>query len=86
MDKKFKLPPPSAKSEPIPASSEAFSNGATMVQSQQPSRPLAPVRLNLDLSVEIHEQVRRRATDLRMSIAQYVRELIRKDLQERILE
>jgi hypothetical protein len=57
-----------------------------MVHSQQPPRPLKPVRLNIDLTPDFHERVKRRAADLRLTGAQYVRELISKDLQDQILE
>jgi hypothetical protein len=86
MTRKFKLPPHTARSEQRPASQEEFSNDAGMVHSQQPRRPLKPVRLNIDLTPDFHERVKRRAADLRLTGAQYVRELILKDLQDRILE
>jgi hypothetical protein len=86
MDNKFELLPRAARSEPRPSSLEEFSNDAGMVHSQPPPRPLKPVRLNLDLTPDFHERVKRRAADLRMTGAQYVRELISKDLQDRILD
>ncbi|MGF6858217.1 plasmid partition protein ParG [Paraburkholderia sp. CI3] len=86
MTSKFKLAPSIASPEPRPANAEEFANGAGMVHSQQPQRPLKPVRLNLDLTPDLHERVRRRAADLRLTGAQYVRELILKDLKDRILE
>jgi len=85
MTQKFTVPPHTAKPEPRPSSPEEFSNGAGMVLSQQQPRPLKPVRLNLDLTPDFHERVKRRAADLRMTGAQYVRELILRDLQDRIL-
>jgi hypothetical protein len=81
----FVLQPHAAKPEPRPTSVEEFCNDAGMVRSQQPPRPLKPVRLNLDLTPDFHERVKRRAADLRMTGAQYVRELILRDLQDRIL-
>ncbi|MGF6877270.1 plasmid partition protein ParG [Paraburkholderia sp. MM5477-R1] len=86
MTSKFKLPLPAATAEPRPTNTEEFANGAGMVHSQQPQRPLKPVRLNLDLTPDLHERVRRRAADLRLTGAQYVRELILKDLRDRMLE
>ena len=86
MSSKFKLPAHTTKPEPLPASPEEFSNGAVMVRSQQQPRPLKPIRLNLDLTPDFHERVKLRAADLRLTGAQYVRELILKDLQERILD
>ena len=86
MTSKFKLRPHTARPELHPASSEEFSNDAGMVHSQQPPRPLKPVRLNLDLTPDFHERVKLRAADLRLTGAQYVRELILKDLQNRILD
>jgi hypothetical protein len=86
MTDKFSAPPRKARPELRPASLEEFSNGAAMVLSQQPPRPLKPVRLNLDLTPDFHDRVKRRAADLRLTGAQYVRELILKDLQDRILD
>jgi hypothetical protein len=86
MTSKFKLPPHTDRPELRPTSPEEFSNDAGMVHSQQPPRALKPVRLNIDLTPDFHERVRRRAADLRLTGAQYVRELISKDLQDRILE
>jgi hypothetical protein len=86
MNSKFKLQPHTARPELRPASSEEFSNDAGMVHSQQPPRPLKPVRLNLDLTPDFHERMKLRAADLRLTGAQYVRKLILKDLQDRILD
>lgn len=86
MTSKFKLQPNTARPELRPNSREEFSNDAGMVHSQQPSRALKPVRLNIDLTPDFHERVKRRAADLRLTGAQYVRELISKDLQDRILK
>ncbi|OJA91921.1 hypothetical protein BGV71_03270 [Burkholderia ubonensis] len=86
MTSKFKLQPQTSRPGPRPNSPEEFSNDAGMVHSQQQPRALKPVRLNIDLTPDFHEQVRRRAADLRLTGAQYVRELISKDLQDRILE
>jgi hypothetical protein len=86
MTSKFKLSPHTAMPEPRPTNTEEFANGAGMVHSQQPPRPLKPVRLNLDLAPDFHERVKLRAADLRLTGAQYVRELILKDLQDRILD
>jgi hypothetical protein len=85
MNSKFKVAP-NQNAEPRPASTEEFGNGAAMVRSQKAVRPLKPVRLNLDLTPDFHERVKRRAADLRLTGAQYVRELILKDLRDRILE
>ncbi|MFC0402551.1 hypothetical protein [Paraburkholderia rhizosphaerae] len=86
MTSKFKLQPYNARPELRPNSPEEFSNDAGMVRSQLPSRALKPVRLNIDLTPDFHERVKRRAADLRLTGAQYVRELISKDLQDPILE
>jgi hypothetical protein len=86
MTSKFKLPLPSATTEPRPTSTEEFASSAGMVRSQQQLRPLKPIRLNLDLTPDLHERVKLRAADLRLTGAQYVRELILKDLQDRILD
>ncbi|MDN7182386.1 hypothetical protein M0D69_31085 [Caballeronia sp. SEWSISQ10-4 2] len=86
MTSKFKLQPHTARPELRPASPEDFSNDAGMVRSQQQPRPLKPVRLNLDLTPDFHERVKLRAAYLRLTGAQYVRELILKDLQDRILD
>jgi hypothetical protein len=86
MTSKFKLQPHTARPELRPNSPEEFSNDAGMVRTQQPSRALKPVRLNIDLTPDFHERVKRRAADLRLTGAQYVRELILKDLHDRILE
>lgn len=83
---KFKLQPHTARPELRPNNPEEFSNDAGMVRTQQPSRALKPVRLNIDLTPDFHERVKRRAADLRLTGAQYVRELISKDLQDLILE
>lgn len=83
---KFKLQPHTGRPELRPNSPEEFSNDAGMVRTQQPSRALKPVRLNIDLTPDFHERVKRRAADLRLTGAQYVRELISKDLQDLILE
>ncbi|MBU9556032.1 hypothetical protein [Burkholderia multivorans] len=85
MTSKFKLQPHTIRPGPHPNSPDEFSNDAGMVHSQQPPRALKPVRLNIDLTPDFHEQVRRRAADLRLTGAQYVRQLISKDLQDRIL-
>ncbi|MDR6384020.1 hypothetical protein [Paraburkholderia caribensis] len=86
MTNKFKIAPHTAGPEPRTVSPEEFSNDAGMVRSQQPPRALKPVRLNIDLTPDFHERVKRRAADLRLTGAQYVRELISKDLHDRILE
>jgi hypothetical protein len=86
MTNKFKLLPRTPRSASHPSSPEEFSSDAGLVHSQRPPRPLKPVRLNLDLTPDFHEQVKRRAVDLRMTCAQYVRELISKDLQDRVLD
>jgi hypothetical protein len=86
MTSKFKLPPPTATPKSRPASLEEFSNDAGMVHSQQPPRPLKPIRLNLDLEPSFHERAKVRAAELRMTGAQYVRELISRDLRDRILD
>jgi len=83
---KFTVLPRTVRPDPRPASLEEFSNDAGMVRSQQPPRPLKPVRLNLDLEPSFHERAKLRAAELRMTGAQYVRELISKDLRDRILE
>lgn len=86
MTSKFKLPQPESTTESPPTDAEEFANGAGMVRSQKPPRPLKPVRLNIDLTPDFHERVKRRAAGLRLTGAQYVRELISKDLLDRILE
>jgi hypothetical protein len=86
MTRKFKLPLPAATTEPRPCSTEEFAGSAGLVRSQQQPRPLKPIRLNLDLTPDLHERVKLRAADLRFTGAQYVRALILKDLQDRILD
>jgi hypothetical protein len=86
MNNKFKLPVHTTKPEPPPDSPEDFSNGAVLVRSQQQPRPLKPIRLNLDLTPDLHERLKLRIADLRLTGAQYVRGLILKDLQDRILD
>jgi hypothetical protein len=86
MTSKFSVLPRTDRPQLRPASLDEFSNDAGMVLSQQQPRPLKPVRLNLDLTPDFHERVKLRAADLRLTGAQYVRELILKDLQDRILD
>jgi len=86
MTSKFRLPPRTATPEQRPTSLEEFANDAGMVHSQQPPRPLKPVRLNVELEPSLHERAKLRAAELRMTSAQYVRELISMDLRDRILE
>jgi hypothetical protein len=86
MTSKFKLPLPAATLESCPTSTEEFASNAGMVRSQQRPRPLKPIRLNLDLTPDLHERVKLRAAGLRFTGAQYVRALILKDLQDRILD
>ena len=86
MTSKFRLPPRTATPESRPTSLEEFANDAGMVHSQLPQRPLKPVRLSVELEPSLHERAKLRATALRMTSAQYVRELISMDLRDRILE
>ncbi len=80
---KFKIGP-SAASKPAsgsaPATAEEFAAGAAMVQSQAGSRPVKPVRLNLDLDPDTHRRLKIRAVESGTSIAQLVRELIAREL------
>ncbi|RQH00194.1 hypothetical protein [Paraburkholderia dinghuensis] len=85
MNTKFKLSP-NQHAEPQPATAEEFANAAGMVRSQQAERPLKPVRLNLDLTPSFHERLKLRAAELRLTGAQYIRELVLKDLRESILK
>ncbi|WP_345812561.1 hypothetical protein AAGS40_00850 [Paraburkholderia sp. PREW-6R] len=86
MTSKFKLSLPASTTEPRPISTEDFANAAGMVRSQREPRPPKPVRLNLDLAPDLHARVKLRAANLRFTGAQYVRELILKDLADQILE
>jgi predicted HicB family RNase H-like nuclease len=80
---KFKIGPstgstssPAAK----PASVAEFTAGASLVQSQTGSRPLKPVRLNVDLDPETHRRLKMRAVESGVSIADLVRALIAREL------
>ncbi|WP_257825085.1 CopG family transcriptional regulator [Burkholderia glumae] len=80
---KFKIGPNTAnKAAPgsPPATVEEFAAGAAMVQSQTGSRPPKPVRLNLDLDPETHRRLKIRAIESDTTIAQFVRELIVREL------
>jgi predicted HicB family RNase H-like nuclease len=80
---KFKIGPSAANkptSGSTPATTAEFVAGAAMVQSQAGSRPVKPVRLNLDLDPETHRRLKMRAVESGTSIAQLVRELIAREL------
>jgi predicted HicB family RNase H-like nuclease len=81
---KFKISPNTGRqsgSASKPTSVAEFAAGAAMVQSQIGARPLKPVRLNLDLDPEIHRQLKMRAVESGVSIAQLVRGLIARELE-----
>jgi hypothetical protein len=59
-----------------PASIAAFGDAAAMAQSQAGGREPRPIRLNLDLSPEVHKALKRRAVDQGESVASVVRRLI----------
>lgn len=51
-----------------------------MVATQSTQRPLKPVRINIDLSPDLHRRIKQRALDLDTSIAEYIRSLINRDM------
>jgi predicted HicB family RNase H-like nuclease len=69
------LPVLASKTEK-PASRQEFVAGAALVQSQAGTRPPKPIRLNLDLDPDLHRQLKVRAAENSMTIAQLVRGLI----------
>jgi predicted HicB family RNase H-like nuclease len=81
---KFKIPSPNpASSSPAakPAATvQDFVSGAALVQSQAGTRPPKPVRLNLDLDPDVHRQLKLRAVEGGVTIAQLVRALIKREL------
>ncbi|WP_158898417.1 hypothetical protein [Burkholderia sp. L27(2015)] len=77
---KFKIGAGGGSVSEKPASAAEFVSGAAMVKSQAGSRPLKPIRLNLDLDPNIHRQLKLRAVENGISIAQLVRALITREL------
>lgn len=75
---------PQASPQPAPApgagSARQFIEGAAMVATQSTQRPLKPVRINIDLSPDLHRRIKQRALDLDTSIAEYIRSLINRDM------
>lgn len=65
-----------------PASVEAFTAGADLVKAQTVGRPLKPVRLNLDLELEVHRHLKIRAVEAGESVAALVRRLITVELSK----
>ncbi|SAL51323.1 hypothetical protein [Caballeronia concitans] len=76
---KFKISSNTTRTEK-PATREEFVSGAALVQSQAGTRPPKPVRLNLDLDPELHRQLKLRAVENGMTIAQLVRGLIAQEI------
>ncbi|MGF6988753.1 putative HicB family RNase H-like nuclease [Paraburkholderia atlantica] len=80
---KFKITPSvGSNSSPAekPATRQEFVSGAALVQSQAGTRPPKPVRLNLDLDPEVHRQLKMRAVESGVTIAQLVRGLIAREI------
>ena len=61
-------------------SQREFVSSAALVQSQAGSRPPKPIRLNLDLDPDLHRQLKMRAVETGVTIAQIVRGLIVREL------
>lgn len=81
MTNRFNLKPREAKPAATdPMSATEFVERSAMIQSQSGSRPAKPVRINFDLTPDLHRRIKRRALDLDVSVADYVRTLITKDL------
>lgn len=76
---KFKIPEKTTHADK-PATREEFVSGAALVKSQAGTRPPKPVRLNLDLDPEVHKQLKLRAVENGMTIAQLVRGLIAQEI------
>ncbi|WP_175946707.1 hypothetical protein [Caballeronia sp. BCC1704] len=76
---KFKIPSNATRGDK-PSTREEFVSGAALVQSQAGTRPPKPVRLNLDLDPEVHKQLKMRAVENGMTIAQLVRGLIAQEI------
>lgn len=77
---KFKVGPRTGGATDRPATRQEFVSGAALVQSQAGTRPPKPVRLNLDLDPEVHRQLKLRAVENGMTIAQLVRGLITREI------
>jgi predicted HicB family RNase H-like nuclease len=77
---KFKIGPVSSQRSPEPATREEFVSGASLIRSQAGSRPVKPIRLNLDLDPEIHKRLKLRAVETETSVAALVRDLIVREL------
>jgi predicted HicB family RNase H-like nuclease len=81
---KFKISPNNGAAlipaDKLPTSVADFAAGATLVQSQIGSRPIKPVRLNVDLDPETHRRLKIRAAESGVSIAELVRALIAGEL------
>jgi hypothetical protein len=86
MTSKFQISRPASTAEPQPTSADEFVNGASLVRSQLPERAPKPVRLSTDLTPDVYERMKRRSAELRLTGSQYIRALILKDLQDRILK
>jgi hypothetical protein len=78
---KFRIPASSdLPVEPRPTSTEDFASRAPMVRSQAGNRPPKPIRVNFDLTPDQHLQLKMRATEERISIADFMRRLIGREL------
>lgn len=78
---KFRIPTSlDLPTEPRPTSPEDFASRAPMVRSQTGNRPLKPVRVNFDLTPDEHRQVKIRAAEEDVSIADFMRRLIGREL------
>lgn len=78
---KFKIPgSTSLPVEPRPTSAEDFASRAPMVRSQAGKRPPKPKRVNFDLTPDQHLQIKIRAAEEEISIADFIRQLIAREM------
>jgi len=82
---RFKIPTqaPSGSGSPekqVTPSVDQFIGSAALSDAVTQGRPLKPIRLNLDLAVDLHRRLKIRAAERGISISQLVRNVIEREL------
>jgi hypothetical protein len=82
---RFKISPKAESTTPGPVSGEPsgvedFINKAALVNAVTQGRGVKPMRLNLELDVDVHRRLKIRAAERGVSISKLVRDLIDKEL------
>ncbi|WP_018079173.1 plasmid partition protein ParG [Thiobacillus denitrificans] len=83
---KFKVSTKGREKAPVPPgagvkSVDKFIQGAALADAVTQGRGVKPMRLNLEIDVEIHRKLKIRAAERGVSISKLVRDLIDKELE-----